>query len=57
VILAILSVSIAALCIGLGVAGIGRWLILRREREQNRIINERVFAACAIAQVQSEVRQ
>ncbi|WP_313440472.1 hypothetical protein [Stenotrophomonas sp.] len=51
------TIALSALCIGTGVAGIGRWLILRREREQTRIVSERVFAACAIAQVKSEIRQ
>ena len=46
-------IALCALCIGVGIARIGAWIIDRREQQQTQLIHERVYAACAIAQLRS----
>lgn len=49
-------IALCALCIGLGIARIGSWVIDRREQQMTRLVHQQVYAACAAAQVRSEVR-
>lgn len=45
------TIALCALCIAIGIVRIGSWVIARNEHEQTRIMLQRVYAACAIAEV------
>jgi hypothetical protein len=53
---AFLIIVLAVACVSVGLVRIGSWVIDHREQEQTRVLLQQVYAACAIAQVRSEVR-
>ncbi|GEM_PF-3261001 len=48
-------IALCVLCIGVGIARVGCWIIDRREQQQTQLIQQQVYAACAIAQVRAGV--
>lgn len=48
-------IALSVLCVGVGIARIGTWIIRRREQRQIQLIHQQVYAACVIAQARAEL--